>query len=80
MEGFFKAHASNNVSLFLFVTFTNKICLPVNYLEVLYLEKALSFLPHSFNLVFKIIFRGGFCVVFFVFVFGRVGEGYVGSA
>lgn len=48
---------SQPVNLFLLVTFTNKIKLPVSYLEVLCLEQALSFSPHSSNLVFKKMFR-----------------------
>lgn len=55
---------SQPVNLFLFVTFTNKIKLPVGYLEVLCLEQALSFSLHSSNLVFKIIFRCVFASVF----------------
>lgn len=51
---------SQPVNLFLLVTFTNKTKLPVSYLEVLCLEQALSFLPHSSNLVFKIISRCAF--------------------
>lgn len=47
---------SQPVNLFLLVTFTNKIKLPVSYLEVLCQEQ-LSFLPHGCNLVFKIISR-----------------------
>lgn len=67
---------SQPVSLFLPMTSTNKIKLPVGYLEVLCLEQALSFSPHNSNLVFKIIFR---CVFASVFCGGR-RNGSLGSA
>lgn len=62
---------SQPVSLFLPVTSTNKIKLPVGYLKVLCLEQALSFSPYNSNLVFKIIFR---CVFALFFVVGEEME------
>lgn len=67
---------SQPVNLFLLVTFTNKIKLPVSYLEALCLgQLSLSF-PHSSNLGFKIISR----CVFASLSCGREKEGCLGSA